>query len=131
MIAVGHAVQAVTRRAGKTQILCQRLAIYRIRRTGKRATTKRATVHTFVCIGQTAVIAFKHFYVCHAPMCKSNRLRTLQMGVTRHHSILRIFRSLHQMTLQIADGILQFNYALFAPQFDIKGYLVVTATASM
>ncbi|MNH21682.1 hypothetical protein D3C79_815020 [compost metagenome] len=80
---------------------------------------------------QAAFIARQHFNIGQTPVGESDRLRALQVGITRHHRILIGFGSFHQRLLQLHDGLMQFADLLFAPQFQIGRDLIVTATAGM
>ena len=131
MVAVGHAVQAVTGGGGKAQPACQLFTVDFIRRTGQRAAAQRADVQTFQGILQTAFVTRQHLDVGQTPVREGHRLGALQVGITRHHRVLVVLRGLHQRALQLTVSRQQFANGIFAPQLQIGGDLVVTAAAGM
>ncbi|SUX76381.1 Uncharacterised protein [Citrobacter freundii] len=104
MVTVRNTVQAVTRRRGKAQPTGQLLAIDFIRRTRQRAAAQWTDVQTLERILQTALVTRQHFDIGQTPMSKRHRLRTLQVGVTRHDGVLVILCRHHQRTLQLTVG---------------------------
>ena len=80
---------------------------------------------------QAAFITRQHLNVGQAPVSKSHRLRTLQMGITRHYRILIGLRGFHQRALQLTVCRQQFSHGVFTPKLKIGSDLVVTATAGV
>ena len=64
-------------------------------------------------------------------MRKGHRLCALQVGITRHHRILIVLRSVHQRALQLTIRRQQFADGLFTPQLQVGRHLVITATPGM
>ncbi|MNT74361.1 hypothetical protein D3C72_2131740 [compost metagenome] len=61
-------------------------------------------------------------------MSKRNRLRALQVGITRHHCILIVLRSFNQRILQLTVRRQQLHDSVFTPQLQVCRHLVVTTT---
>ncbi|MNW10366.1 hypothetical protein D3C71_2075670 [compost metagenome] len=64
-------------------------------------------------------------------MGEQNRLRPLQMGITRHNCIQIGFGLTNQRFLHGMEKSCNFHYALAQIQVHICGHLIVTATACM
>ncbi len=128
MVAVRNAVETVTGGRSKTQPACQLFTVNIVRSARQRAATQRAHVQTLQRILQTAFVTGQHLHVRQAPVRKGHRLSALKMGIPRHHRILIIRGSLHQRALQLAGGVQQLTNGHLAPQLQIGGDLIVTAT---
>ncbi|MOA14292.1 hypothetical protein D3C78_1343880 [compost metagenome] len=64
-------------------------------------------------------------------MSKGNRLRALQVGITRHHRVLIVLRSFNQRILQLTVRRQQFHDSVFTPQLQVSRHLIVTATSGV
>ncbi|MNZ93614.1 hypothetical protein D3C78_1126890 [compost metagenome] len=131
MVAVGNAVQTITGGRGKAQPTGQLFTVDRVGGTGQRTAAQWADVQALQRVLQTAFVTRQHFHIGQAPVGKGHRLRTLQVGISRHYRVLIGFGSFHQRLLQLHDGLMQFADLLFAPQFQIGRDLIVTATAGV
>ena len=131
MIAIGDAIEAVTGRRCETQPTGQLLTVDFISGSRQRAASQRADIEALERVLQTAFITGQHFNVGQTPVRKSHRLGALQMGITRHHRILIVASGFHQRALQLAGRGQQLGDGLFAPQLEIGGDLVITATSGM
>ena len=64
-------------------------------------------------------------------MCEQHRLRTLHVGVTRHHDIGVLFRDLQQRGNQICKPAGDFDQLSLGPEAEVVGNLIVARAASM
>ncbi|MNT19526.1 hypothetical protein D3C72_1547880 [compost metagenome] len=106
VVTIRNAVQAITGCRSKAQPTGQLLTVDRVRSAGQCATAQRADVQAFQRILQAAFITRQHFNIGQTPVREGHRLRTLQVGITRHHRILVGFGGFHQRLLQLHDGLM-------------------------
>ena len=64
-------------------------------------------------------------------MRERHRLGALQVSVTWHDRVLIVLCGFHQRRLQLPVSRQQLANGIFAPQFQVSRYLIITATPGM
>jgi hypothetical protein len=106
-------------------------AIQRQGRAGDGAAAQRTNIDAVETIHQPPAIALEHLHVSQQMMREENRLRPLQMRVTRQKD-LRIFaRQRQQRRLQGTQGAAQIDDLIAQPHAHIQGDLVVARAAGV
>ena len=96
VVPVGNAVQTVCHGRIEAQQGCGFLPVDVIGCAGQRTAAQRALVHALCGVVQSAQVTEQHLHVCQQVVCKGHRLRTLQVGVARHHGFGVLFCGAHQ-----------------------------------
>ena len=82
--------------AVEAKIVCHQLAIKRQSRPGNRARSQRTNIQPLAAICQPVGIAQKHLDICQQPMRDQNRFGPLQVRVSRHRGVTRLFGAIHE-----------------------------------
>ena len=128
-IPVRNTVQGVHRYVLKPEQFADLLSVYRISRRRKRTASERHSVHTLVCILESADITDKHLRISHNMMCKCDRLRTLQMRVARHNGVKIFLRNIAENTDKLSyhrDYLVDFIFEIHS---YVKCDLIVSASS--
>ncbi len=94
-------------RIHEVQQLRHHFAVQRERGTGNRAAAQRTNIDPLKTIRQPLMIALDHLNVSQQMMRKINRLRPLQMRVTRDNHAGIFSAQFHQRPLQAAQFLAQ------------------------
>ena len=126
-IAVGHRIEAVGGRHGKTERLGGGVAVDRKARPRQRRRAQRALARPPVRIDEARAVACRHFVIGHEVVTQRHRLRGLQVGEARHDAAGMLLRPRDQSDLQRAERGIGLDTSLAHPQLEIGRHLVVAA----
>ena len=91
IVTVAYCVHAVRINCAEVQLLRNHKTVDGERSACNRTGTQRHHVRAFPNAQQAAEVTLQHIEICQHMMRKGNRLRTLQMGITRHQSFFVLF----------------------------------------
>ena len=131
VVTVRNAVQAVCHRRIKSQQGCGLFPVDVIGRTCQSAAAQRAFVHALCGVVQSAQVTEQHLHIRQQVVCKSHRLRTLQMGVARQYGLGVLFCQLDQYGAQLFHQTTNFLDLVPEIQPEIQCHLVVSGTGGV
>src|SRR4030066_302410 len=130
-ITITHGVHAVIRYRIKAQFLCHHLTVKIKGCPRQGCAAKGKDIDPFKAFLEPLPVPFKHLKVREQVMGQENGLGRLEMRITGQYQIKIFLREFHNNRLHILDQILGPAYGLPYIDPEIKGALVIPASAGM
>src|SRR4051812_17516319 len=118
-------------RVNKTEFSGNELTIEWNRRPGNGSATERANVRPVPAIFEARKVAIEHFNIGEKMMAKIDRLRALEMSVSRNDHISIPFGEKKKSALEITNLVLQSFDLVAKPHSHIERHLIVARPSRM
>src|SRR6266850_28833 len=128
-IAIADSVQAVSGNGLKAESARDRIAIDRIRSSCQRGRAEWQYFYPLAHFCDPLSITGQHFEISQTPVRKHNRLRALQVGVTRNHRLTMCFGEIEERFLRISQRGCDAIYFFSQPKTQVSGDLIVSAAS--
>ncbi|MNO56934.1 hypothetical protein D3C76_474570 [compost metagenome] len=130
-VTITYCIKTVLIDPVKIQLLRHKMTIDRECSSCQRSSAQRKNIDPFVAVLKTFDITPEHRHIRHQMMRKKNRLRTLQMCVSRKDRRQICLSLSNQRFLQIMQQSYKLHYPFTQIQVHIRCHLIVAAAPSM